>query len=343
MAAVIKTLAIFVLGWMIFLVIGDAVEEWASAKASAETPLMSAAAASVASVTPVASVQELPEIEKTPEPMPTPVPPREMLQPLHGSYAEVCSRFDPVAHPEQVVDILEYASAQSGTPVEILYAVWRKETGHLDGAGSGSGHCSVMSELARRDRDIGSRHGVAMLKMARNFGWDRRYGAGLENMKCSCTAVKNGAPYGYGGCCGPFQFSGQEIDDEYAIPHNLDPLTFCGGAVIAGWDLKRRFDKAFNSYRNKRGELRQGRGTIFMQKYGYTSREHAGWHAALSLYYGADEDGRYGDTALKVWNEVHGWHLQDKKEPGYLKRMIANLPQTKYSQRYHLKLRASAP
>ena len=75
--------------------------------------------------------------------------------PTSLTYAEVCATYDPVNHPEQVQKILEYASGVTGTPVDVLFAVWWKETKQLGGAGRASGGCPVMAELKLRDAAAG--------------------------------------------------------------------------------------------------------------------------------------------------------------------------------------------
>lgn len=215
-----------------------------------------------------------------------------------------CDAYDPVARPEQILDILELASAQSCrniqrvevcTPVEILYAIWRVETGHVDGDGYGSGRCDVMSELAVRDAHADTRHAQAMLSMGKRFGWTERYGDRLERMTCSCPnrnketgARKKGS---YGGCCGPFQFSSAEVE-KMAISLNLDPMRFCGGAVIAAKDLLRRYELAVNGgYRDR-------------VKY---ARGYPAWRKAISSYYGYDPGSVYYSRALAKWQAFDGW------------------------------------
>ncbi len=272
------------------------------------------------------------------KPLSEPVRPSITKAPVStdGTYAQVCASFDPIAHPEQVIDILEYASATTGTPVDVLYAVWQKETGFLHGDGRLSGGCDLKSELARRDAAAGTRHWSAMLAMADALGWKQRYGENLERMTCSCPAIikETGLPNGFGGCCGPFQFSGDEVAHRYAIPLKLDPMRFCDGALIAGWELKAHSDNAFKPD-SSWGKSGRG-GAILAGNPGYT-REQAGWQAAMSRYYGGDTGGIYGRTAVAKWKQFHAWYEQDKSQPGFLVAKILGLGNTQYSLR---KLRA---
>ncbi|HTK60051.1 MAG TPA: hypothetical protein VL283_02500 [Candidatus Baltobacteraceae bacterium] len=330
MANLLKAFALFTFGFVILANLGDALEKKKGAAATSETsdaPFTAEAEAS-------AITQEESDLVEEPPPVAKPVA-------KDGTYAQVCARFDPVAHPEHVIDILEYASDTTGTPVDILYSVWQKETGYLDGAGRLSGGCNMMDELVNhRDRDAGTHHAQSMLAMADSFGWKQQYGERLERMTCSCPGhdKATGERKGYGGCCGPFQFSGAEVDDEYAIPYGLDPMTFCGGALIAGWELKKHHDGAFTSRRNRQGQVVPGRGeSILARNPGYT-REQAAWQAAMSRYYGGDAGGVYGNTAIAKWKQFHAWYQQDLTQPGYLVGKILGLGNTQYSLR---KLRAT--
>jgi hypothetical protein len=249
-----------------------------------------------------------------------------------GSYAQVCASFDPVQRPEEIIDILEYASQVTGTPVDVLFAVWQKETGFLHGDGRMSGGCDLKTELSIRDGAAGTDHWRAMLAMADTFGWKERYGDNLERMTCSCPAKdkETGRRKGYGGCCGPFQFSGNEVAHQYAIPQKLDPMRFCDGALIAGWELKRHHDNAFRPDRNWG---KNGRGGAILAANPDYSREEAAWRSAMSRYYGADTGGVYGRTAVQKWKTFHEWYLQDRTQPGYLVSKILGLHNTKYSLR----------
>ncbi|HJV32790.1 MAG TPA: hypothetical protein VJ694_02065 [Patescibacteria group bacterium] len=332
MADLIKALVLFTFGFVILANLGDALDKKSGGAREAGSAATYLGASASAALNSNAEVEEDPGPEAS-SPETTPVIRK-------GSYAEVCASFDPVAHPEQVIDILEYASGVTGTPVDVLYAVWQKETGFLDGAGRLSGGCNMMDELVNhRDLEVGTHHARAMLSMAKEFGWDKQYGARLERMTCSCPGKDKatGERRGYGGCCGPFQFSGEEVDDEYAIPLKLDPMSFCGGALIAGWELKKHHDNAFVPRRTRYG-VQPGRGTTIMARLGYTNREHAAWHAAMSRYYGGDAGGIYGDTAIRKWEQFHAWYVQDRTQPGFLVGKILGLGNTQYSLR---KLRAS--
>lgn len=225
--------------------------------------------------------------------------------------AGICAGYDTVEHPEQILDILTLASKKSCrvikgvticTPVEVLYAIWRIETGHVDGNGKGSGKCNVMKELARRDGAAGTKHRIGMLRMAEKFGWKQVYGENLERMTCSCPKIVDvidpdtnevigKKTYGYGGCCGPFQFSGAEVVD-WAVEQDLDPLTFCGGAIIAAQDIVARYERAL--------------------KKGHAHGVPA-WRRAISSYYGRDPGGVYYAKALSRWNAIFDWQACELK------------------------------
>lgn|GEM_PF-2183010 len=331
MADVLKAIVLFTFGFVILSNLGDAYLDQAPVAATAakgRSPAASLAATGAPSMNATASLTaEGGPIAEMPLPEATQVA-------RSGTHAQVCASFDPVARPEEIIDILEYASQETGTPVDVLFAVWQKETGYLHGDGRMSGGCDLKAELAVRDRAAGTRHWSAMLAMADAFGWKARYGTNLERMTCSCPAKdkETGERKGYGGCCGPFQFSGNEIAHQYAIPLKLDPMTFCGGALIAGWELKKHHDNAFKARKGK-----TSRGDRVLARFGYENREHAAWHAAMSRYYGADSDGRYGRTAVQKWKTFHEWYREDRRQPGYLVSKILGLHNTRYSLR---KLRA---
>lgn len=331
MANLIKAFVLFTFGFAILARIGDALDKRGHRSGSPTASLAAGVVGAQASAdfrtkeeSAESGLAEAPENE--PQPRATP-----KVRPT-GSYAEACASFDPIARPEEIIDILEYASDTTGTPVDVLFAVWQKETGFLHGDGRMSGGCDLKSELARRDRAAGTSHWSAMLAMADAFGWKNRYGENLERMTCSCPArdKETGATKGFGGCCGPFQFSGNEVAHQYAIPQGLDPMTFCGGALIAGWELKKHHDNAFRP--DKRFGA-NGRGGYIMARHGYEDREHAAWHAAMGRYYGADTGDVYGSTAVKKWKTFHEWHRQDRSQPGYLVSKILGLHNTKYSLR----------
>ena len=217
----------------------------------------------------------------------------------------ICARYDVIEHPEQILDLLMLASAKSCrvirdenvcAPVDILYAIWRVETGSVDGNGKASGKCDVMEELTRRDNKAHTQHRAGMLRMSKHFGWYRTYGTNLEGMTCSCPKIVDDVDpvtgevvgkkkYGYGGCCGPFQFSGGEVAD-WAIKQDLDPLTFCGGALIAGQDMVKRYERA----------IKEG-------------HEHGvpAWRRAISSYYGSDPKLKYYLKALGRWEAFDAW------------------------------------
>lgn len=339
MANLIKAAIIFTFGFAVLARISDALDKRHRPSGSPTASLAAGVVGAQASAD-FRTKEERAEsgMPEAPEPDPQPLA-APKVRPT-GSYAEVCASFDVVARPEEVIDVLEYASDVTGTPVDALFAVWQKETGYLHGDGRMSGGCDIKSELGRRDRAARTSHWSAMLDMADAFGWKKRYGQDLERMTCSCPSKdkETGLPKGYGGCCGPFQFSGAEVAHQYAIPLGLDPMTFCGGALIAGWELKKHHDNAFK--RPRGGGL--SRGERVLARYAdhptrkYT-RELAAWHAAMSRYYGADTDDRYGYTAVTKWETFYAWQLEDRRQPGYLVSKILGLRNTKYSLR---KLRA---
>lgn len=238
--------------------------------------------------------------------------------PFASEEARMCASFDPVRHHDQALDVLEYARDASCrsypdlgetvcTPTGGLYSVWMNETGHVSGAGRLSGSAPVMPELARRCqapsaggcridpatgaptncRNPKACHYFAMQKMAPVFGWD------LERMTCS----KPGKSGGYGGSCGPFQFSGAEIDD-LALRKGLDPMTFCGGAVIAAIELRDHY--------------------VRFRRAGYD--RSSAWRKAISRYYGADRRGLYYAHALTHWNDFQAWSDQGRDR---LRRAVA--------------------
>ncbi|MEK7546386.1 MAG: hypothetical protein AAB554_04930 [Patescibacteria group bacterium] len=289
MANLLKTLVLFVFGFALLANIGDALEK------KSGTPAASALAAAVSS-------SEIDAASINPEPKPVAG---------GGTHSQICASFDPVAHPEQVIDILEYASQTTGAPVDVLYAIWRNETGHVDGAGAASGRCNMREELQIRctlGKSCG--HLNAMLGMAEKFAWN------LETMTCSCgTATWDDNTHYYGGCCGPFQFSGAEIVDN-AMAHGLDPMSFCGGAILAGWELKEHHDR-------------------FLKK-GVVSTSIEAWRRAVSRYFGADRENKYWRKAYAQWDTFHDWY---RHGPETLRRKVTE--KSAYSARYHRGLRAS--
>jgi len=322
LADLIKATVLFVFGFVILANLGDALDKKSAPPPSRSlASSLSSASMSSKEADDGRSGSERPKAESE-------TSDEAVAISTEGSYAQVCARFDPIAHPEQVIDILEYASETTGTPVDVLYAVWQKETGFLHGDGRMSGGCDLKSELTRRDGDAGTRHWQAMIDMADVFGWKARYGENLERMTCSCPKYR--VKGHYGGCCGPFQFSGNEVAHQYAVPLQLDPMTFCGGALIAGWELKKHHDNAFRPDRNW-GKI--GRGGVIMAQNPEYSREEAAWRSAMSRYYGADTGGVYGRTAVTKWKQFHEWYLRDQKQPGYLVTQILNLGNTRYSLR----------
>ena len=241
-------------------------------------------------------------------------------------YAQACSAYDPVADPEQIVDIFALAERVTGTPPDVLYGVWRNETGNLDGIGRSSGTCPVMTELAVRDAHAGSHHAASMLRMAKVFGWDRQYGENLERMTCSCPnrdeETGDRKPGSYGGSCGPFQFSGDEIDEKYALPYRLDPMTFCGGALIAGWELKGYHDYALAN------RLAGDDGNA--------------WRWAISRYYGRD-DGHYYAGATVGMSNFDKWYEKDPDGLSILRASLAHDPHTLGNITYVRQYRAQMP
>lgn len=220
-------------------------------------------------------------------------------QAVSTAYAQACSAYDPIAHPEQTLSILEHDSAESCksvpeigetvcTPVDVIDAVWRNETGMVYGSGT-SDTCDVMAQLEIRcavGHSCG--HLNAMKDMGARFGWDKLYGKDLENLRCSCgTATMSSDTHYYGGCCGPFQFSAAEIVDK-AVSMNLDPMTFCGGAMIAAVELR-------DYYVRFRKEGTDGPNA---------------WRRAISRYFGADSEGKYWAHAKAHWDQFHAWYEQ---------------------------------
>jgi hypothetical protein len=212
-----------------------------------------------------------------------------------ASPAEACASFDPVETPEALLDILEYASNETGVPKEKLYGVWRNETGVIYGSG-GSDHCDVMEQLQIRCKVGGAcGHESAMRSMAKRFSWD------LRRMKCSCGNSTMGENNGiFGGCCGPLAFSGAEVQ-KLALAEDLDPMTFCGGVMILGRELKNYHDIAIASRT--------------------ASGDQAAWRVAISRYYGSD-DGHYYANVSRFIREMNAWTVKDQKQPGYLREQL---------------------
>ncbi len=248
----------------------------------------------------------------------------EVSRPAPSKQSAVCEEYDVVERPEKLLDAMTLAGQMSCrmvggrkvcTPVEILYAIWRIETGHVDGNGSASGRCSVMQELARRDEAAGTQHAMSMKRMSEVFGWYRSYGENLERLTCSCPKIVDDVDpatgevigkktYGYGGCCGPFQFSGAEIVDA-AIEQRLDPLTFCGGAILAAQDLVLRYERAL--------------------KKGYAHGIPA-WRRAISSYYGRDPGGLYYSKGLSRWKTFFDWQSCEISSQGTWIRKDTGVP-----------------
>ena len=181
--------------------------------------------------------------------------------------AAVCARFDPVTYPEQTSDILDYASKVTGTPYDVLYVLWRKETSVVYGS-AGNDVCSVEQQLDIRCKVGGScTHINAMPELVKRFNWN------AATMQCSCGTSTYGNPTGnYGGCCGPFNFSAGEIKKD-ALELNVDPMTFCGGAIIMGREMMRYY------------------------------KQLGSWSAAISRHYGND-DGHYYAGAYLFWKGI---------------------------------------
>jgi hypothetical protein len=119
----------------------------------------------------------------------------------------------------------------------------------------------------------------------------------------------------FGGCCGPFQFSGAEVVDK-AVSMDLDPMTFCGGAVIAAVELRDHY--------------------IRFRKEGVDSAN--AWRQSISRYFGADSEGKYWAHARANWQRFHLWYDQG---PEVLRAKLT--AQAAASARRHLQLRASDP
>ena len=202
-----------------------------------------------------------------------------------GEPAVVCASFDPVDHPEQTLDVLAYASYVSGTPIDVLTSIWLNETGVVYGSG-GSDLCPVKDQLEIRCKVGGScSHAAALSLLTKQFNWNE------NGMRCSCgTATMDVNTHNFGGCCGPFQFSAGEIVKD-ALARNLDPMTFCGGAVIAGTELKRHHDRL------------------------------GSWKRAISRYYGRDKNGTYYLHAYQHWVEITPY-LQDTAHPERLRAYL---------------------
>lgn len=249
---------------------------------------------------------------------PTVVPAeRQEARAASSDFAKACAQYDPIAHPEQIAKILLYASSETETPAGALFGVWQKETGNVDGAGILSGGCKVMPELKIRDGAAGTHHGQSMLRMADVFGWKTAYGENLERMTCSCPKQDKETgerlPRNYGGSCGPFQFSAAEVDDKYAIPLHLDPMTFCGGALIVGWELKRYHEIAL--------------------KAGHARNDGEAWLWAMDRYLGSF-DGLYSEGARRHWEEFQTAYDADPKGLRFLRQMITKDPQARWSIRH---------
>lgn len=265
----------------------------------------------------------------------TDVPVEEAIPTVKTSeYAQACAAFDPIARPEEIADILLYASKVTGTSARALYGVWQSETGNVDGAGISSGDYPVMKELARRCRyptaggcRVGKDgrpsncynqeacHYFAMERMAPLFNWD------LKSMTCSRPSYnkRKHTISGYGGSCGPFQFSGADVDNEYAIPLRVDPMTFCGGALIAGWELKKYRDDALT--------------------YRYAKGNDSAWRWAINRYNGSF-DGHYYAAVSKKMRRFKSAYDADPKGLKVLRRKLAEDPQTRWSILYMNKYRA---
>lgn len=295
MADLIKAFVLFTFGFVIIVNVGDKLAERPPPAPEAAWPAETGVSETRHEEEPIV---ERPEI--------APAPRRSLTD-----YAEACAAYDPVARPQEVLDILEYASSVTGTPVDVLYAIWRNETGHVDGAGKASGSCNMREQLNIRCVVGGNcKHLAAMEKMGARFRWD------MDGMTCSCgTATLEVNTRYFGGCCGPFQFSGAEIVDN-ALGHGLDPMTFCGGAILAGWELKDHHDR-------------------FLRK-GDASTETEAWRRAISRYFGADRENKYWRKAYAQWNAFHEWYRQG---PEFLRRKVTE--KSVYSARYHSKLRAA--
>ncbi len=252
--------------------------------------------------TPAVADDEPESFAPTPATAPAPV--------MSSNYADVCAQFDPVTYPEQADDILKYASGTTGTPYEVLGSVWRNETGRVEGSDLASGNCLVVPELERRDRAKGTSHLEAMRRMGEAFGWN------VDTLMCSCPSKDpdTGLVHGFGGCCGPFQFSGAEVVDKYAWKYGIGPLTCCGGALIAGWELKSHHDQALKTR---------------------TSDDYKAWGWAIRRYLGGADNPcqydaagnykggcKYLNKAITNWSMFYGWHSQGEDA---LRRNVAQL------------------
>jgi len=303
----INALCLFVIGFAILANLGDTLEK--------KPPAVASSISTFARTTePHASVDAMPGEKVSVEVLAErPLPETKPLT-AEGTYAQVCATFDPVAHPEHVIDILDYASSVSGTPVDALYAVGRIETGEVDGAGEASGRCDFLEQakircvLGRGKKFETCSLYTATLALSQRFSWASR------GMTCSCgTSTWDNNTGNFGGCCGPFQFTSDEIDKN-ALAHGLDPMTFCGGAILAGWELKDHHDRF----------VREGTDDI------------QAWRRAVSRYYGADREGKYWHKAQAQWRQFHSWYAQG---PDVLRKKVKE--KYAYSAAYHRKLRAA--
>lgn len=252
-------------------------------------------------------------------------------------YAQACAKFDPVDRPEEIADIFLYVSKVTGVKASRLYGIWQSETGNVDGAGVLSGDYPVMKELARRCRywsaggcrtdahgrpvncaNANACHYFAMERMATVFNWE------LEKMTCSKPSInkKTRRISGYGGSCGPFQFSAAEVDHEFAIPHRLDPMTLCGGAMIVGWEVKKYHDQALSNRQTRDND--------------------SAWRWALNRY-GGSYDGHYSATVTMKSRRFQNAYDADPKGLIVLRRKLAEDYGTKWSVQYLKKYRANRP
>ncbi len=182
--------------------------------------------------------------------------------------AAFCSKLDPIAHPEQVYDVLVYASQYTKTPLEVLYAVWLKEAGTSYGSAPND-VCPLKEQLhIRCVTGKSCSHEQALQWFVDTFHWH------ADTMQCSCgksTLTFNAKSFG--GCCGPWNASlGEVLKNAQRL--RLDPMVMCDGAILAGFDLQVKYEPSHN------------------------------WGVAMAGYYGNDRDGRYLTGALMRWKEI---------------------------------------
>lgn len=228
------------------------------------TPVKESAVATntvVEDVVELAATKTVESISTIPQPEPEPVIETRQL---------TCADFDPVARPEEVPDILLYASARTGAPAGLIMGVWNTESGSdIDGH---VGTASALHQARIRVKWQGKRGRKilqALREYSNQFGWDIRTVRGSKGgstMKSNKKLVwdektgewvEKGA--GYGSCMGPFQTTLTEAQNILA-KHDLDwrdydPTKLCEGAIIAGHELMAHHDTRLRWFK-KRGRYK---------------------------------------------------------------------------------------